>query len=155
MIQIMFVPLFVFIVEIVMKVSNKWITKTVMKEILHIYYLVAHAQTPGGGALPYWRWPWTCRWTGYDFAVINISTGYFVALLRSSILAQGILCPAPPPPPTQYYLGYAYARSLPLKAPPLSPDWQNFWTPLSRAFPALETPLNPKHCSMYPLYFIL
>ena len=29
----------------------------------------------------------------------------------------------PPPPPTQYYLGYAYACSLPLKAPPpLSPD---------------------------------
>ena len=26
--------------------------------------------------------------------------------------------PAPPPPPTQYYLGYEYARSLPLKAPP-------------------------------------
>ena len=24
----------------------------------------------------------------------------------------------PPPSPTQYYLGYAYARSLPLKAPP-------------------------------------
>ena len=24
----------------------------------------------------------------------------------------------PPPPPTQYYLGYAYACSLPLKAPP-------------------------------------
>ena len=23
-----------------------------------------------------------------------------------------------PPPPTQYYLGYAYARSIPLKAPP-------------------------------------
>ena len=32
----------------------------------------------------------TCCWTGYDFAVINISTGYLVALLRSSVLAQGI-----------------------------------------------------------------
>ena len=26
--------------------------------------------------------------------------------------------PPPPPPPTQYYLGYVYACSLPLKAPP-------------------------------------
>ena len=26
-----------------------------------------------------------------------------------------------------------------------------FWTSLSQAFPALETPLNPEHCSMYPL----
>ena len=32
----------------------------------------------------------TCRWTGYEFAVINISTGYLVPLFRSSILAQGI-----------------------------------------------------------------
>ena len=36
----------------------------------------------------------TCRWTGYDFAVINIGTGYLVALLRSSILAQCILWPS-------------------------------------------------------------
>ena len=68
----------------------------------------------------------------------------------------------PPPPPTQYYLGYAYACSLPLKAPPpppisgltkfLNPPFAGF----SQAFPALETPLNPKHCSMYCsiFYFI-
>ena len=33
----------------------------------------------------------------------------------------------------------------------LSEDSQNFWTPLMRAFPAFETPLNPEHCSMNPL----
>ena len=36
----------------------------------------------------------TCRWTGCDFAVINISTRYLEALLRSSILAHGILWPS-------------------------------------------------------------
>ena len=67
--------------------------------------------------------------------------------------------PRPPPPPTQYYLGYAYARSLPLKAPPIS-GLTKFLNPpfagFSQAIPALETPLNSKHCSMYPpiFYFI-
>ena len=32
--------------------------------------------------------------SGYDFAVSNISTGYLVALLRSSVLVQGILWPS-------------------------------------------------------------
>ena len=58
-----------------------------------------HMCEPGGGGggtsilkvMGTWG---TCRWTGYDFAVINISTGYLVALLRSSILAQGILWPS-------------------------------------------------------------
>ena len=36
---------------------------------------------------------------------------------------------------------------------PLSEDCQHFWTPLSRAFPALETPLNLEKCSMYPPKF--
>ena len=45
---------------------------------------------PGGGGTSILKVTGTCRWTGYDFAVINISTGYLVALLRSSILAQGI-----------------------------------------------------------------
>ena len=57
----------------------------------------------------------------------------------------------PPPPPTQYYLGYAYACSLPLKAPPIS-GLTKFLNPpfagFSQAFPALETPLNPEHCSI-------
>ena len=44
----------------------------------------------GGGGTSILKVTGTCRWTGYDFAVINISTGYLVALLRSSILAQGI-----------------------------------------------------------------
>ena len=48
----------------------------------------------GGGGTSILKVTGTCRWTGYDFAVINISTGYLVALLRSSILAQGILWPS-------------------------------------------------------------
>ena len=62
----------------------------------------------------------------------------------------------PPPPHTQCYLGYAYARSLFLKAPPIwglptfpNPPFAGF----SRAFPALETPLNQEKCSMYPPKF--
>ena len=31
---------------------------------------------PGGGLFHYWRWWGTCRWTGYDFPVITIDTGY-------------------------------------------------------------------------------
>ena len=30
----------------------------------------------GGGALPLLKVVGTCRWTGYDFSVINIGTGY-------------------------------------------------------------------------------
>ena len=48
----------------------------------------------GGGGTSILKVTGTCRWTGYDFAVINISTGYLVALFRSSILAQGILWPS-------------------------------------------------------------
>ena len=57
----------------------------------------AHSPPPppgGGGGTSVLKVTGTCRWTGYDFAVINISTGYLVALLRSSILAQGILWPS-------------------------------------------------------------
>ena len=36
---------------------------------------------------------------------------------------------------------------------PLSENCQHFRTPLSRAFPALETPLNTEKCSMYPPKF--
>ena len=56
----------------------------------------------------------------------------------------------PPPPPTQYYLGYVYACSLPLKAPPISGQPKFLNTPFagfSQAFPGLETPLTPEHCS--------
>ena len=38
---------------------------------------------------------------------------------KLGVQSYDIMPKAPgPPPPTQYYLGYAYARSLPLKAPP-------------------------------------
>ena len=40
--------------------------------------------TRGGGGTSILKVTGTCRWTGYDFAVINISTGYLVALFRSS-----------------------------------------------------------------------
>ena len=36
---------------------------------------------------------------------------------------------------------------------PLSEDCQHFRTGFSRAFPALETPLNQEKCSMYPPKF--
>ena len=49
---------------------------------------------PGGGGTSILKVTGTCRWTEYDFAVINISTGYLVALLRLSIVAQGILWPS-------------------------------------------------------------
>ena len=78
--------------------------------------------------------------------------------LSRSIWAIVLTVPPPPapPPPTQCYLGYAYARSLFLKAPPIwglptfsNPPFAGF----SRAFPALETPLNQEKCSMYPPKF--
>ena len=37
---------------------------------------------------------------------------------RTSWPTYQVILPPRPPPPTQYYLGYAYACSLPLKAPP-------------------------------------
>ena len=59
--------------------------------------------------------------------------------------------------PRSYATGYAYACSLPLIAPPISgltkylthppPPFAGFL----QAFPALEIPLNRKHCSTYPL----
>ena len=58
--------------------------------LLHTSY----HRAPGGGGPSVLKVTGTCRWTGYDFAVINISTGYLVALLQSSILAQGILWPS-------------------------------------------------------------
>ena len=48
----------------------------------------------GGGGTSILKVTGTCRWTGYDFAVISIGTGYLVALLRLSILAHGILWPS-------------------------------------------------------------
>ena len=55
--------------------------------------IFAHAGYRGrarGGGTSILKVTGTCRWTGYDFAVINIGTWYLAALLRSSILAQGI-----------------------------------------------------------------
>ena len=49
----------------------------------------------------------------------------------------------PPPPPTQYYLGYAYACSLPLKAPPYLRTDNISEPPLSRAFRRLFLPWIP------------
>ena len=44
----------------------------------------------GGGGTSILKVMGKCHWKGYDFAVINLSTGYLVALLWSSILAHGI-----------------------------------------------------------------
>ena len=66
--------------------------------------------------------------------------------------------PAPPPPHSVLFR--VYARTLFLKAlpiwglptfpnPPPPPRFAGF----SRAFPALETPLNQEKCSMYPPKF--
>ena len=57
---------------------------------------------------------------------------------RANLFTSFVFDTRPPPPPTQCYLGYAYARTLFLKAPhPLSEDCQHFRTPLSRAFRGL------------------
>ena len=65
--------------------------------------------------------------------------------------------PPPPPPPTQYYLGYSYACSLPLKAPPIS-GLTTFLNPpfagFSQAFPALETPPKSKTLLNVPPYIL-
>ena len=63
---------------------------------------------------------------------------------------------SPPPPPTQCYFGYAYACSLLLKAPLISglPTSDPTFAGFSWAFPSVETPLNPEHCSMLPLSMI-
>ena len=82
---------------------------------------------------------------------------YFLtpSILRVCVLSHMGVLPSRPPPHSVLFR-VRICSFPPFESTPLSPDWQNFWTPLSRAFPALETPLNPKHCSMYPpiFYFI-
>ena len=77
--------------------------------------------------------------------------------LQNSVSPRNPVPPPPRPPSHSVLFRVRICLFPPFESPPppLSPDWQNFWTPLSGAFPALETPLNPKHCSMYPLYFFL
>ena len=45
----------------------------------------------------------------------------------------------------------------PFESTPLSPDWQNFWTPLSRAFPCLKDPPKSRTLLNVPpiFYFII
>ena len=143
----------------------------------------------GGGAPPLLKVIGTCRWTGYDFAghqywhrvsnrpnvVITIGTGYQIGLMWSSPLTQGIKIgllgyggllrlsqdrmPRSPQPPTQYYLGYAYARSLPLKAPPYlrTDNISEPPPPLRGLFAGIsclgDPPKSKIHCSMYSLVF--
>ena len=80
----------------------------------------------------------------------------FVNPFQNTFNSLCVLVSRPPPPPTQCYLGYANARTLFLKAPPIwglptfpNPPFAGF----SRAFPPLETPLNQEKCSMYPPKF--
>ena len=64
--------------------------------------------------------------------------------------------PRPPPPPTQYYLGYANACSLPLKAPPYlrtdkisEPPFRGLFA----GFSCLGDPLKSKTLLNVPLIF--
>ena len=62
---------------------------------------------------------------------------------------------APPPPPHSVLFRVRICSFPPLKAPPYLRTDQIFEPPFagfSQAFPASKTPLNPEHCSMYPLY---
>ena len=95
----------------------------------------------------------------YIYWVIKQQQNYNLQNQNSFIFfsVQHWIPPPPPPPPTQYYLGYAYACSLPLKAPPYlrtdkisEPPFAGF----SQDFPALETPLNPKHMLNVPPYIL-
>ena len=70
--------------------------------------------------------------------------------------------PRSPQPPTQYYLGYAYARSLPLKAPPYLRTDNISETPppfrgLFAGISCLGDPPKSKiHCSMYsPIFYFI
>ena len=77
-----------------------WDLSTEKKIFITLMHIASSAFTSppppprGGGGTSILKVTGTCRWTGYDFAVINIGTGYLAALLRSSILAQGILRPS-------------------------------------------------------------
>ena len=53
--------------------------------------------------------------------------------------------PRPPPPPPHSVLFRVRILCLfpPFESTPLSPDWKNFWTPLSRAFRRLFLPWRP------------
>ena len=56
------------------------------------------------------------------------------------------MTPRPPPPPPPHSVLFR-VRILclfpPFESTPLSPDWQHFWTPLSRAFRRLFLPWRP------------
>ena len=52
----------------------------IFKDLAFCSHMSRGGEGGGGGALPYWRWTGTCRWMGM--------------ILRSSILAQGILWPS-------------------------------------------------------------
>ena len=51
--------------------------------------------------------------------------------------------PPPPPPPHSILFRVRICLFPPLESTPLSPDWQHFWTPLSRAFRRLFLPWRP------------
>ena len=62
--------------------------------------------------------------------------------------------PAPPPPPPHSVLFRVRVCSFPLfESTPYLRTANLSEPPLSRAFPALETPLNTEKCSMYPPKF--
>ena len=90
-------------------------------------------------------------WILFDKFVIYIN--YFAQFPHVPITPR-----PPPPPPTQYYLGYAYACSLPLKAPPYLRTDKISEPPFRGLFAGFsclgDPPLNPKHCSMYPPYIL-
>ena len=75
------------------------------------------------------------------------------ASFNSGIFVQFIYTPGHPPPHLVLFR-VRVCLFPPFKSTPLSQACQKILNPpfagFSRAFPALETPLNPEHCSMYP-----
>ena len=66
--------------------------------------------------------------------------------------------PRPPPPPHSVLFRVRICSFPPFESTPYISGLTTFLNPpftgFSQAFPALETPLNPKHCSMYPPIFL-
>ena len=59
-----------------------------------------------------------------------------------------------PPPPHSILFRVHICSFPPFESTPLSPDWQNFWTPLSWAFSCLGDPPKSKTLLNVPLIFL-
>ena len=86
------------------------------------------------------------KWQNLIWVEVGCILSHCASLWRSDISfdAQWTITPPAPPPPTHSVLFRVRICSFPpFESTPLSPDWQNFWTPLSRAFRRLFASKNP------------